>query len=196
MTDITTSARTADTSVPILDVLSDRWSPRAFDATATIDEQTLTAALEAARWSPSAANTQPWRFIIGRRGSATFNTIAASLMGFNKAWAGNAGALIVAVAEVTDADGKPLPWAIYDLGQSMAHLSIQAHHDGLHVHQMGGFKKDELAEAFDLGPNHQILTVSAIGHMASPDTLEDKLREREVAPRERKALDEIVLVND
>ena len=43
-------ARTAVTSTPILDVLAQRWSPRAFDPSAVIDETKLTAALEAARW--------------------------------------------------------------------------------------------------------------------------------------------------
>lgn len=60
--------RTATTDAPLLDVLSERWSTRIFDASAPIDEQALRSALEAARWSPSASNTQPWRFIVARRG--------------------------------------------------------------------------------------------------------------------------------
>src|SRR5690349_10969910 len=134
-----TVTRTADTSFPLLPVLAERWSPRAFDTEAVIDDDKLTAALEAARWSPSANNSQPWRFIVARRGSAAFDTIVANLMGFNQMWAGAAGALVVALAEVVDADGNERRWATYDVGQAVAHLSVQAHHDGLHTHQMGGF---------------------------------------------------------
>ena len=122
-------AKTAETSAPIHPTLAERWSPRSFEAAQPIDEAKLTAALEAARWAPSAANSQPARFIVARRGSDAFATIAASLMGFNAVWAGSASAFVVGVAEVADADGKPRRWAEYDLGQALAHLSVQAHHD-------------------------------------------------------------------
>ena len=89
------SDRLAETSTPIHPVLAERFSPRAYDTSKPIDETKLTAALEAARWSPSAANTQPWRFILARRGTPEFDTIVANLMGFNQFWAVNAGALIV-----------------------------------------------------------------------------------------------------
>ena len=189
--------RLADTSVPILDVLTERWSPRSFDAHNEIDEATLTAALEAARWSPSASNTQPWKFIVGRRGTPTFDLINANLMGFNQAWTPKASVLIVAVAEVIDEDGKPRRWGHYDLGQAVAHLSVQAHADGLHVHQMGGIEIEGLREAFGLDERWDPVTVTALGLVASADELPDeKTRAREVAPRTRKPLDEIVVVND
>ena len=88
-----TAPRTADTSAPLLPALAERWSPRAFDPVAPIDEAKLTAALEAARWSPSANNSQPWRFIVARRGSAAFDAIVGELMGFNQTWAGAASVL-------------------------------------------------------------------------------------------------------
>jgi nitroreductase len=188
--------RTAQTSTPINDVLAERWSPRSYDASAPLDEQKLTAALEAARWAPSAGNSQPSRFIVARRGSAAFDTIVANLMGFNSVWATSAGALIVGVAEVTDAEGKPRPWAKYDLGQALAHLSVQAHHDGLHVHQMGGFEADGLREAFNIGDRFEPVSVAAIGVLASPEALPEPLRQREVAPRIRKPLEELLLVNE
>ena len=181
-------ARTAVTSTPILDVLAQRWSPRAFDVTQEVDETKLTAALEAARWSPSASNSQPWRFIVARRGTPQFSAIEGTLMGFNSAWAGSAGALLVAVTEVIDSEGKARPWAQYDLGQAMAHFSVQAHADGLHVHQMGGFDADALRTAFDLPEQLVPLAVSAVGTLGSPEQLPEATRAREIAPRERRPL--------
>ena len=186
-------ARTAVTSTPILNVLAQRWSPRAFDATREIDETKLTAALEAARWSPSASNSQPWRFIVARRGTPQFSAIEDTLMGFNAAWAGSAGALLVAVTEVIDSEGKARPWAQYDLGQAMAHFSVQAHADGLHVHQMGGFDADALRTAFDLPEQLVPLAVSAIGTLGSPEQLPESTRAREIAPRERRPLAESLI---
>ena len=190
-----TVTRTADTSYPLLPVLAERWSPRAFDTEAAIDEAKLTAALEAARWSPSANNSQPWRFIVARRGSDAFDTIVANLMGFNQAWAGAAGALVVALAEVVDADGNERRWATYDVGQAVAHFSVQAHHDGLHTHQMGGFDAAGLRAAFDLDGRFLPVSVTAVGMLGDADALPEPLRERELAPRTRTALDDLLVVN-
>ncbi|MGO4535797.1 nitroreductase family protein [Leifsonia sp. 2MCAF36] len=193
MTDFAT--RSAETSVPLLPALAERWSPRAFDAAAAVDEDKLRAALEAARWSPSANNSQPWRFIVARRGSEAFDTIVANLAGFNQVWAGSAAALVVAVAETIDAEGKERRWATYDLGQAVAHMTIQAHHDGLHTHQMGGFDAQGLREAFELGEGFIPVSITAIGVLGDADTLPSPLREREVAPRTRRALEDVVVVN-
>ena len=192
---IDTTTRTADTSLPLLPVLAERWSPRAFDTEAVIDETKLTAALEAARWSPSANNSQPWRFIVARRGTAAFDTIVANLMGFNQVWAGAAGALVVALAEVVDAEGNERRWATYDVGQAVAHFSVQAHHEGLHTHQMGGFDADGLRAAFDLDQRFAPVSVTAVGMLGDVDALPAPLRERELAPRTRNALDDLLVVN-
>lgn len=186
------ATRTADTSAPLLTTLAERWSPRAFDPSAEVDETVLRSALEAARWSPSASNTQPWRFVVARRGTAEFDTIVANLQGFNQAWARAAAVLIVAAAEVVDADGRERRWATYDLGQAVAHLTIQAHHDGLYAHQMGGFEPEGLRQAFDLDERFEPVSVTAIGVLGDPESLPDPLRERESAPRSRRPLEDIV----
>ncbi|PPH03982.1 nitroreductase [Rathayibacter sp. AY1F6] len=190
-----TASRTASTSAPILDVLAERWSPRSYDASATVSDETLASLLEAARWSPSASNSQPWRFIVARRGTDEFDRIVATLAGFNGAWAGSAAVLVVALAETIDSEGKPRPWAVYDLGQSIAHLSVQAHHEGLHVHQMAGFDKDAVRAAFGVDERFDPVTIAAVGVAADADALANEtLRERETAPRTRLPLEELVLV--
>ena len=191
-----TISRTAVTSAPIHGVLAERWSPRSFDSTVEVAEEKITAALEAARWSASASNTQPWRFIVARRGTAEHATIVENLMGFNQAWASSAQVLIVNLVAGTAEDGSPLRWAQYDLGQAVASLTVQAHHDGLHVHQMGGIEVDGLRAAFDIDPALEPLSVTALGVLGTPEALEsDVLREREVAPRTRRPLDELVLLS-
>lgn len=187
--------RAAQTDHPVLDVLAGRWSPRAFDAETPIDEAKLASALEAARWSPSASNSQPWRFIVARRGSAAHDSIHSALMGFNQAWAIDAAALIVAIAETTGADGTPISHAVYDLGQAVAHLSVQAHHDGLHVHQMSGFVAEQLRETFGIDERFTPMTVLALGDLGDAARLPEPLQAREVAPRVRRPLTETVLLS-
>lgn len=187
--------RTAQTSTPINEVLANRFSPRAYDSDVAVDETKLVAALEAARWSPSAANTQPWRFIVARRGTPEFDTIVANLMGFNQVWAVNAGALIVGLAENVNAEGQPMRWAQYDLGQALAHFSVQAHHDGLHVHQMGGFEVDGIRSAFGVEDRFEPISITAVGLLGDVESLPESTRDRERAPRTRRPLDEILIVN-
>ena len=112
-----------------------------------------------------------------------------ALLGFNQAWAGNAAVLIVAVAETTDADGKPLGYARLRPRPGRRPPSVQAHHDGLHVHQMGGFDRDGVRAAFDLDAALR----AADRDRARPDrrpvaTLPEALQEREAAPRVRRPL--------
>ncbi|QYM74757.1 nitroreductase family protein [Leucobacter luti] len=190
------SPRTAQTSAPVLDTLAERWSPRAFDADHTLPANALRGVFEAARWAPSASNTQPWRFILARRGTENFAKIEDTLAGFNRAWAGSAAALVVNVAEVTNAAGDAQPWAEYDLGQAVAHLSVQAHAEGLFVHQMGGFDRDAISAAFGIDPRFRPISVMVIGALGSADQLPEPLREREVAPRSRIELEELFFARD
>ncbi len=187
--------RTAVTDSPILDVLAERWSTRVFDTETPIDEAALASALEAARWAPSANNTQPWRFLVTRRGSDAYAAVHASLRDFNKAWAGDASALVVAVAQTTTDDGSPIHFAQYDTGQAVAHFTVQAHANGLSTHQMGGFDRDAITAHFQLADGFVPLTAIAVGAHGVLANASDPIREREAAPRERRPVAESVLIN-
>ncbi len=188
----TITVHTAQTDAEILDVMAERWSTRVFDPETPIDEDALSSALEAARWAPSANNTQPWRFVVARRGSDAHAAIVASLMGFNQAWAADAAALVV-FATTTSIEGKPLAWASYDAGQAAAYFTIQAHASGLHTHQMGGFDRAAIAEAFGFGDDLAAVTVMAVGALGDLDRAPEALRERELAPRTRLPLSTLVV---
>lgn len=183
------------TSVPIHDTLAGRWSPRSFDSEYVVAEDDLTALGEAARWAPSASNLQPTRFIVGARGTATFEKIHAALLDFNKAWTPRASLLLVAVAE-TERDGVALRWAEYDLGQAVAHLSVEAESRGLNVRQMGGFDPDALRTAFELAPELVPVSIVAVGKYTEAEDIPQGIRERDAAPRTRRALEELAIVLD
>lgn len=183
--------RRADTPARLHPLLAGRWSPRGFDATYDLTETELTTLLEAARWAPSAANSQPWRFLVGRRGDATFDAIVELLAAGNQPWAPRASVLIVAVADTTE---SPMaPWAEYDTGQAMAHLSVQAEALNLAVHQMGGFNAAGVAARFGLAPELKPISVAAVGRLDPAADLPEPYLERERAPRERRPLSELLL---
>ena len=188
--------READTSVPLLSHLEQRWSPRSFDPDFTVSDAQLDAMLEAARWAPSALNVQPRRFIVARKGSSMFDLIQSSLMGFNTVWAKDASAFVVAIAEVVSPEGERRVWAEYDLGQSIAHLTVQAQAEGLHTHQMAGVDWDVLTEHFGLTSSLKPITVTAVGRAATADRLPERLAQRERAPRSRLSMAELVLARE
>jgi nitroreductase len=187
--------RTATTSAPLHPLLADRWSPRAFDPAARLTSRQVSALLEAARWAPSAANSQPWRFLLAPRGSADFDRIFATLAVGNQPWAGAASALVVVAAATVDDNGVSAPWALYDTGQAVAHLSTQASHEGLSVHQLGGFDASAVAETFALDATVTPIVVLAIGVVGDAAGLPEPFAARETAPRTRRPLEDILLTS-
>lgn len=184
-----------ETAVPLADVLANRWSSRSFDAAHALSGEDVVALGEAARWAPSARNRQPRRFIVARRGTPTFQTIVSTLLPSNQLWAPRAGLFVVALAE-TSRDGAPVPWSEYDLGQAVAHLTVEAAHRGLNVRQMGGFDRGALRAAFALPAELLPVTVVAVGKHNPSEALPDEVREREAAPRQRRTLDEMAYLLD
>lgn len=187
------NAKTPETTYDIHPVLAQRWSPRGFDSHREVTEEELGAVLEAARWTPSAMNSQPWRFIVARRGTADFKLVAAALADFNQVWAPTAGVLIVACARTHTDDGAPMPWAVYDTGQAAAHLTVQAELLDLSVHQMGGFNPLVIKADFELPEYVVPQAVIALGHFDPDADLPDILAEREAAPRTREPLQELIV---
>ena len=183
----------AQTAVEINDVLANRRSPRSLDATAVLSKDDLLAVLEAARWAASAFNGQPWRFFVGQRGDEVFTQILDSLAPFNQGWAHRSSVLILVVGLPAREDGTPNKGFLYDCGLAVAQLVMETHHRGLVAHQMTGFDPEKAAQNLGIDASLIPVAVIAIGKQASAEQLEGPLLERENAPRERKALEEIVV---
>ena len=184
----------AQTAVPVNEVIAIRRSPRSLDESAVISDTDLLGILEAARWAPSAFNGQPWRFFVGKRGDATFNQILASLVEFNQSWAKNAAALILVAAQPTRDDGSIHADYQFDCGLAVGQLVIETHDRGLVAHQMTGFDKEKVRSNVEMVSELVPVVVIAIGEQASAEKLPAALAERELAPRGRKSLDEIVVI--
>ncbi|MCH7233053.1 nitroreductase family protein [Glycomyces sp. L485] len=184
--------RHAQTSVPIHPLLASRQSTRAFEAGVDLADEQVAALLEAARWAPSAGNTQPWRFILAKRETPDFKRVLDCLAPGNGEWAQHASALLVAVRVDSDAKG-PLRHAEYDLGQSMAHLTFQAAAEGLTVRQMAGFDAEAIAGEFELPAELKPTSVVAIGVAGDPAGLAEAVAGPDSSPRRRLGLDELLI---
>jgi nitroreductase len=174
--------------VELSPLLAARWSPRAFDPVAGVTDAELASLLEAARWAPSVGNSQPWRFVPGQRDSETYKRILVNLGVADQRWAGRAGALLVG-AHLDAA----LSHAAYDLGQAIAHLTVQAATLGLHVHQLARFDRAGLVADLELPDGVRPHVVVAIGRLGDPLSLPEDLRARETGLRRRRPLAELIL---
>ncbi len=185
--------KAAPADYPILDLLSKRWSPRAF-ADRPVEHEKLLSLLEAARWSASSNNMQPWHFIVLARDEQpeAFQRLVDCLAGFNQTWAAHAPVLILSVANLQGHKGRDNTYALHDVGLAVQNLIVQATALDLYTHQMAGYDKDAARAAFNIPESHQPVAVIAIGYLGDPDTLPDALRERELAPRERRPLSDYV----
>lgn len=171
---------------PVLTEIKDRRSKRAYSTT-LVSEETIRSLFEAARWAPSSMNEQPWVYIYAvADDKELWNKIFASLNDSNKIWAQHAPLLVVSLARKTLLRNGVINGAAkYDVGAANALLSLQATHAGLNVHQMGGYNKQALIDNLNIPETHEPTVVMAIGYPGDPESLNDNLKAREVAPRER-----------
>lgn len=168
-----------------------RWSPRAF-ADKQVETEKITRTLEAARWAPSASNIQPWVFFVGLKGDKVYEKIFETLVEFNQLWSVSAPVLILNCAKTSNNEGAPNSSWQYDLGQAVAHLSIQAMEEELFVHQMGGFDPDKAGELFKLPDEVKAVSVLAMGYLGDASILHPRMQKSELATRERKEMDTFV----
>jgi nitroreductase len=183
----------AATTYPIEHLLQQRWSPRAF-AERPVEPEKLLRLWEAARWSASCANQQPWYFLVAtREDSAEYARMLSCLRENNQQWAARAPVLMVSVAKLSfDANGQPNRYAFHDVGLAVANLIVQATALGLFVHQMAGFYPDKVRALYSVPEDFEPVAGIVLGYPGEAATLPEDLQQREAAPRVRRPLDTFV----
>ena len=175
----------------VLEAIKTRRSIRKYK-TAPIDNKTLAAVLEAARWAPSWANTQCWRFVVVRD-SDTKGKLSDTLNETNPARDAirNAPLVIVACAELGKAglkEGKIVTdkgdWFMFDVALAMQNLVLAAHSLGLGTVYVGRFDAKKAASILGVPPGYCAVAMTPLGYPA--ETKE---------PRPRKEFSEIVFYN-
>ena len=186
--------KAAPTDVPVHELITNRWSPRAF-AEKPVSSEVLRALFEAARWAPSSNNEQPWAYFVATKGDAeNYAKMLGVLVEFNANWAKQAPVLALSVAHVKmQRDGKPNRVALHDVGSATSQLTLEANSRGLQVHQMAGFDAEKARQTFAIPLDWEPVAGIALGYPGDPESLPEKLRERELAPRTRKPLSEFVM---
>ncbi len=185
----------ATSQVPIHEIIANRWSGRAYDASQVISQTHIIAMLEAARWAPSCYGDQPWRFVLCNKSAdlAAWQQAFECLAPSNQAWAKDAPALILACANTLfNHNQQPNRWAQYDTGAAVENLCLQASSMGLMTHQMGGFNAELSREKFNIPVQFTPMVMISVGVAAEIATLSGDILARETAPRSRRLLSELV----
>ena len=179
---------------PILPQLTQRRSPRGYSGQ-PVSTEALQQLFTAAGSAASCFGEQPWRFLVGSKEASpeAFQQLLGLLAPFNQTWAANASALVLTVAKTTFShDGNPNAWAKHDVGQAAATMAVQAVELGIQIHQMAGFSQEAARAAYNIPADFELVSMITIGYPGNVDALPDALKERELAPRSRKPLGEIV----
>lgn len=185
--------KSASTRYPIHKLLSERWSPYAFEDR-SVSEADLCSLFEAARWSASSYNEQPWSYLIAtRENSDQFQQLLSCLTEGNQSWAKDAPVLALGIASLkftlNHEDNRA---AIHDLGSASSNLAVEATARGIYVHQMIGIFPDKARDLFGIPEDYEACTGLAIGYQGDPTALPDGLKERDLNPRQRKPIEQFV----
>ena len=86
----------------------------------------------------------------------------------SRSWATQASLLVVNICHVRveDTDWDYSEFAQYDLGQAVAHMSIQAHSMGMACRQFRAFDRDALTDLLQVPAAWEVMTMTAIGRPA------------------------------
>jgi nitroreductase len=185
------SIKQPTTDYPVHPLISSRWSPRAFDSK-PIEKEKLQRIFEAARWTASSGNLQPWYFLVGFKGDVVYQKIFASLVEFNQLWTINAPVLALAIAKTTNPKGEINKSCAYDLGQAVAILSLQAISEGIYTHQMAGFNASDVELALEIPDEYKVQVVFTLGYLGDAAILHPNLLKLELSPRTRRPAGESV----
>jgi nitroreductase len=184
-------------STGVEELLLRRWSPRTF-ADKPVSKEDLTRIFTAASWAASSSGEEPWRYIVGHKGDATYAKIFDTLVEFNQTWAKAAPVLALSAGKRTFSakPGKPggqeNPYALHDTGAATANLCLQAIALGIHTHGMGGFDAEKARAEFSIPEDFAIGAVWAMGYLGELEAIPDYMQKMETTPRQRRPLNEFV----
>jgi nitroreductase len=186
----------AKADYPISEIISRRWSARAF-STKHVKKSNLLSILEAARWAPSSRNEQPWRYIVFTNNNPEKLKKAQSVLKEINDYAKRAPILICAITKRTYSDNEiPNRLHFHDLGAANENMFLEAFNQGLIMHEMGGFDLQKAREVFNIPEDYEIGVMIAIGYQDTYHVLPDRLKEKAFTPRIRKPLSKIAFIEE
>lgn len=160
-------------------IFVERWSPRSFESFEINDAQ-LKKIIDAARWSPSCSNEQPWKFFTAKNDTPVFLKFVSLLSKGNQDWAKSSSVLgFVVSRNFFEKKDKVNTLSSFDCGAAWMSLALQASFEGLHTHGMGGIDRDKVADFLKIdSAKESVLMGFAIGKLANKLNFERDTKNR------------------
>jgi nitroreductase len=174
-------------------LITDRWSPKAFDDR-PLDAEQIRLLFEAAKWAPSASNAQPWRFIYATREMPEYEVFLALMNEDNRIWASAAPLLVLPLAQaISTYKNRRNRLAFYETGMAVGNLLIQATAMGLYVHQMGGYDAERSRAALGIPDRYEPMAMMAVGYKGDPGRLPGEVAAWDSRERTRMDTDQLMI---
>lgn len=151
-----------------------------------VEQEKLERCLEAARFAPSASNSQPWTFIVVNNPEIK-NKVARKTFGpaktFNN-FVPQAPVILAIVMEkpkiITELGGrvKKKEWPLIDIGIAAEHFCLQAAEEGLGTCMLGWFDEQAVKELLKIPENNTIPLLITIGYTPDDYKLRKKVRKK------------------
>jgi nitroreductase len=178
----------------VLSAIEGRRARRALSAE-PIGREDVETLLAAAHVAPSCNNSQPWRFVVADD-PETLAKVKEALSGGNY-WAKEAP-VIVAVTSRRDLDctlSDARDYFLFGCGMAVGNLMAQATSMGLVAHPIAGYKPEVVKASLGIPETYVVIALVIVGRPGDVGRLSDKHRERELGPRERRPLEDVVAWN-
>ena len=137
-----------------------------------VDRELIIKCLEAARFAPSACNSQPWKFVVVDSPELLPEMAnSAAGMGMNK-WASQAPVIVAVVLEKMNLTArigsviKDKEYSLLDVGIAVEHFCLQAAELGLGTCIMGWFNEKKVKQLLGIS-NRRVPLLISLGYSAS-----------------------------
>lgn len=165
------------------DLVRNRESIRNYDPAKPVDSDTLNRILEAGRLAPSAANRQPWRFVVVSSPEALEKVRPC----YSRPWFQDAPHILIVVGDIEAAwvranDGYSTLET--DVTIAVDHMILAAEYDGVATCWVAAYDPIVLAEALSLRDNERVFGITPLGYPRAGFV--------KASNKKRRPLDEIV----
>jgi nitroreductase len=163
-------------------VITGRESIRSYDPSRPVERAVLERILDAGRIAPSAANRQPWRFLV----ATTRESLMSLRRCYPKPWFQDAPAILVVVGKTGEAWSRQDGWNSIetDLAIAMDHIVLAAENEGVGTCWVGAYDPQLLKGAISLSAEDRVYAIMPIGY-PRPGFVKK-------GQKQRKALSEVV----
>jgi len=176
-----------EAKVDLLRIIKSRRSTRKF-SDKPVEQDKIALLLEAARWAPSAGNSQPWRFVVvgDKKKIKKFDPF------LHQPWVANAPVVIVVLAlpsETHKLYGPGSNWYIQDCAAAVENMLLMAHELGLGAVWIVSFSKEAIRKQLGLNEQYDIVSIVSVGYPQNANAAGGD-------QRLRKSLDKIAFLED